>query len=211
MAFAHGLGGMLLQSITARPATGFMDALIQSFSMVAIAEIGDKTQLLSILLAARFRRFWPILLGILAATTANHALVAWLGSEIGGLLEAKWLQLTTALLFIAVGIWTLIPDDAPEVKEAGLHGAFVTSCVLFFMAEMGDKTQLATLTLGARYASTMQVIFGTTLGMLAANIPALLFGEAVLRKIPLRVVHAIACLIFMAFGAAGLWEWYKIS
>jgi len=185
-----------------------MNALIQSFSMVAIAEIGDKTQLLSILLAARFRVFWPIIAGILAATLLNHALVAWLGSHAGAMVDTRWLNLGVALLFIAIGFWTLIPDKAPESAHIRNEGAFFASCIAFFIAEMGDKTQLATLTLGAHYPETMQVIIGTTVGMLAANIPAVLFGENLLKKIPLPTIRIIACVIFLAFGIVGLASWF---
>jgi len=188
-----------------------MDALIQSFSMVAIAEIGDKTQLLSILLAARFRSFWPIIMGVLVATLINHALVAWLGSHMASMVSADWIQLATSLLFIAVAFWTLIPDKEPDVKTGSSNGAFITSCIAFFIAEMGDKTQLATLTLGAQYSNTVMVILGTTIGMLAANIPAVLFGETLLKKIPLKMVRVIACMIFLAFGITGLIGWYASS
>ncbi|MCC7259990.1 MAG: TMEM165/GDT1 family protein [Alphaproteobacteria bacterium] len=182
-----------------------MDALLHSFALVALAEIGDKTQLLSILLAARFRVFWPIILGILAATLLNHAGAAYAGNLLGGLADSYWTGVITSVLFIAIGLWLLIPDKDPE--EAGQepkYGAFLTSVIAFFIAEMGDKTQLATVTLGAEYASTVSVVLGTTLGMLAANIPAVLFGEAILRRIPLKAVRMCACLLFVGFGAFGL-------
>ncbi len=185
-----------------------MTALIQSFSMVAIAEIGDKTQLLSILLAARFRVFWPIIAGVFIATIINHGLVAWLGSYTSELVNAHWLSLVVSLLFIAVGLWTLLPDTAPEDSHIRNENAFIASCIAFFIAEMGDKTQLATLTLGAQYSETTMVIIGTTLGMLAANIPAILFGENLLKKIPLRTIRITACIIFLAFGITGLTSWY---
>lgn len=183
-----------------------MDALVSSFSMVTLAEIGDKTQLLSIILAVRFRSFWPIFFGVLTATLLNHAMVAWLGAQGSDLLSPYWLEFSIALLFIAVGIWALIPDKEPTIS-APTGGAFITSCIAFFLAEMGDKTQLATLTLGARYVETWQVIIGTTLGMLAANAPAILFGEQLLRKIPMQLVRIIACAMFLAFGTLGLLKW----
>lgn len=186
-----------------------MEPLIQSFSLVAIAEIGDKTQLLSVLLAARFRVFWPILAGVFAATLANHALVASLGNYMGNAVDSGWLSLGVSLLFILIGLWALVPDKHPELKTAATHGAFLASTIAFFIAEMGDKTQLATLTLGARYSETWQVILGTTLGMLAANAPTILCGETLLAKIPLRTVRAIACILFLLFGAVGLANWYR--
>lgn len=181
-----------------------MSALIESFSLVAIAEIGDKTQLLSVLLAARFRKFWPIVLGILIATLVNHALVAWMGKSVGAVIDPLCLNIGVAILFIVIGLWTLVPDNAPIEEEKTPYGAFLTSLIAFFFAEMGDKTQLATLTLGAHYAQTYQVILGTTLGMMAANVPAVLCGETLLRKLPMHLIRMIACLIFLTFGFYGL-------
>lgn len=186
------------------PRIAFMTVLLESFSLVAIAEIGDKTQLLAILLAARFRRCWAIVLGILIATLVNHALVAWMGKSIGGWLDPFWLNISTSVLFIVIGVWTLVPDTAPLEQKATARGAFLASVVAFFFAEMGDKTQLATLTLGAQYPQTYLVILGTTLGMLAANVPAVLCGEALLRKLPMRYIRMFACLMFLAFGFYGL-------
>lgn len=184
-----------------------MSVLIQSFSLVTLAEMGDKTQLLSIILAARYRKFFPIITGIFVATLANHAFVAWAGSELQQFLSPAMLTPIVSLLFIAVGLWTLIPDKSPDHCDISPHGAFFASCLAFFIAEMGDKTQLATLTLGAQHPETLQVILGTTLGMLAANIPAVLFGEAVLKKIPLNVVRITACILFIGFGIVGLVRW----
>lgn len=185
-----------------------MDALIHSFSLVTLAEIGDKTQLLSILLAARYRTFWPIIAGVFCATLLNHALVTWMGYAMGSLVETRWVTLVTSLLFIAVGLWTLIPDHAPETSATKGKGAFMASCIAFFLAEMGDKTQLATFTLGAQYTQTMQVIVGSTLGMLAANVPAVLLGDKLLQRIPLRAVRILACVMFLGFGLAGLAGWW---
>ena len=185
-----------------------MNALLSSFSIVAIAEIGDKTQLLSILLAARFRVFWPILAGVFIATLLNHALVAWLGSTLGSALDPQTLTLGVSLLFIAIAFWALIPDNAPDTAHSGTANAFTASLIAFFIAEMGDKTQLATLTLGAQYSQTWVVILGTTLGMLAANAPAIWFGESLLKKIPLKAVRIIACVMFLAFGMMGLLRYY---
>lgn len=187
----------------------YMSALVQSFSMVAIAEIGDKTQLLSILLAARFQKIFPIIAGILIATLANHALIAYLGNHLNTWLNPQWVALGASLLFIGIGLWALVPDDAPELKPAGTQGAFMASLVAFFFAEMGDKTQLATLTLGAQYHDMTMVILGTTLGMLAANIPAVYLGEVVLQKVPLKAVRIIASLLFIGFGIYGLTQYYS--
>lgn len=202
-----GLDYLSFGLTAARSPKIFMSVLVQSFSLVAIAEIGDKTQLLSILLAARFRTFWPIIAGILVATLINHAAVAWVGNQMGGWLDPKTLNLGSSLLFIAIGLWTLIPDEAPaENFKSG--GAFIASLVAFFFAEMGDKTQLATLTLGAEYSATTLVILGTTLGMLAANIPAVLCGETIVRKWPLKSIRIVACLLFVGLGAYGLFEYF---
>lgn len=181
-----------------------MDALLTSFPLVTLAEIGDKTQLLSIVLAARFRRFWPIIAGVLVATLANHALSAYAGSLLASFLQGVWPGIITGVLFIAVGIWALIPDHEPESSRLGGHGAFVTSLIAFFLAEMGDKTQLATITLGAEYNDLLMVTLGTTAGMLAANIPAVLMGEKLLKRVPLKAVRVTASLLFIACGLYAL-------
>lgn len=186
-----------------------MSALLHSFLLVAVAEIGDKTQLLSILLAARFRCFWPIIAGILVATLINHGLTAWAGSALGDQLHPHWLQLGVSLFFIGIGLWVLVPDDAPKEDALRTFGAFTTSLITFFLAEMGDKTQLATLTLAAEYADTLMVIIGTTLGMLAANIPAIFFGEKLLEKLPLGAIRYTACAMFFAYGSWGLWQYFN--
>lgn len=184
-----------------------MSALVQSFTLVAVAEIGDKTQLLSILLAARYQKFWPIIAGILVATLINHAAVAWAGNAMGNWLDPQTLNLGASLLFIVIGLWTLIPDEAPtENFKSG--SAFLASIVAFFLAEMGDKTQLATLTLGAEYSAMGMVILGTTLGMLAANIPAVLCGETIVSRWPLKTIRIIACLLFIGFGIYGLYSYF---
>lgn len=182
------------------------DALFYSTTLVTFAEIGDKTQLLSIILAARFRKFWPILFGILIATLFNHALAAFLGSFVAGFANLFWVNLIASLAFIAIGFWILIPDDEPTNDAAPKYGAFITSLIAFFIAEMGDKTQIATITLGANWHPLWQVITGTTLGMMIANIPALLFGEKILTKIPMKTVRIICCLLFVGFGLLGLWQ-----
>lgn len=180
-----------------------METIFHSFTFVLLAEMGDKTQLLAILLAAQFRRFWPVAAGILIATLLNHAVTAWLGVEISGFLSQDWLGRITGALFIGIGLWVLVPDSTPELKEqAHAKGAFLTSLVAFFLAEIGDKTQLATLTLAAKYHDVTLVTLGTTLGMLGATIPAMLLGEKLLTRIPLKQVHRIASIVFIL---CGLW------
>ena len=189
-----------------------MDAFLSSFSLVAIAEIGDKTQLLSILLAARFRCFFPLMWGILLATILNHAGAAWVGKLLASATSSMWVEIVVGALFVAIGAWLLIPDDEPEDEaNKGTGGAFITSLITFFIAEMGDKTQFATITLGAQYASTWMVIFGTTFGMMAANIPALLLGETILQRIPLKAMRITASTLFILYGIYSLVRIYLQS
>jgi putative Ca2+/H+ antiporter (TMEM165/GDT1 family) len=187
----------------------FMDtnAFFASTSLVAIAEIGDKTQLLSLVLAARYRQPVAIILGILVATLLNHALAAYAGHAVGtALIDSELFRYGLSALFIGMGIWALVPDTLDDTyrQPSNRMGAFLTSCICFFVAEMGDKTQLATIALGARYNATLWVIAGTTLGMLLANIPAVLCGDALLKRIPLRYVRLIAAALFITFGVWGM-------
>ena len=179
-----------------------MDAILASIAAVALAEIGDKTQLLAIVLAARFRRPLPIIAGILFATLANHFGAAWLGYAAASFLDGKWFRYLIALSFIAMAAWTLIPDKFEEKEGAytGRFGAFLTTLVAFFLVEMGDKTQVATIALGARFHDVAAVAVGTTIGMLIANIPAVLAGQALIERIPLRTVRIAAALLFLALG-----------
>jgi putative Ca2+/H+ antiporter (TMEM165/GDT1 family) len=178
-----------------------MDAFLTSTAIVALAEMGDKTQLLAILLAARFRRPVPIILGILAATLANHALAALVGVEAAKLLGGGWFPWLVAFGFIAMGLWVLVPDRIDEEKRTrGRYGAFLTTLACFFLVEMGDKTQIATIALGARFQSVATVAAGTTLGMMIANVPAVLLGDALLKRVPIRIVHAVAAALFIAVG-----------
>ena len=178
-----------------------MEQLLISTAVVAIAEIGDKTQLLAIVLAAKFRRPWPIIAGILAATLLNHAAAAGLG-----FLAARWLtgpvfQAIVGLAFIAMAGWALIPDKEDEGAAARSHGGvFLATLVAFFLVEIGDKTQIATSLLAARFGDIVFVTLGTTLGMMAANIPAVLLGEAATRIVPLRIVRIAAATIFALIG-----------
>ena len=184
-----------------------MDALLSSTVLVAIAEIGDKTQLLALVLAARFRRPLPIVAGILLATLANHALAALLGASAAAWLEGPWFGAAVALGFIAMGLWTLVPDklDGDEAPPTG-RGAFLTTLVAFFLVEIGDKTQIATIALGARYGDVVAVTTGTTLGMLVANVPVVFAGEALIRRVPMKAVRIAAAALFVAMGAWLLWS-----
>lgn len=178
-----------------------MDALLTSTAVVALAEIGDKTMLLAILLAARFRKPLPIVMGILVATLANHALAAWLGNSVAGVLESPAFRYAVGVGFIAMALWTLVPDKMDDT-EAGpsRHGAFLTTLVTFFLVEIGDKTQIATIALGAQFASVAAVTTGTTLGMMIANVPAVYLGQRAVEVVPLKAVRAIAALLFLVVG-----------
>jgi putative Ca2+/H+ antiporter (TMEM165/GDT1 family) len=182
-----------------------MEALLVSTGVVALAEIGDKTQLLALVLAARFRRPLPIILGILVATLANHALAGAAGAWIASLVGPVAMRWILGLSFIAMAAWTLVPDEYEESQEApSRFGVFGTTLVAFFLVEMGDKTQIATVALAARYGALASVVAGTTLGMMLANVPAVLLGEVAARKLPMRLVHGIAAAIFLALGVSVL-------
>jgi putative Ca2+/H+ antiporter (TMEM165/GDT1 family) len=178
------------------------DALWVSTGIVALSEIGDKTQLLALLLAARYRRPVPIILGILVATLANHAAAAALGSWLQSLVDPQWMRWVLGASFLAVAAWMLVPDkvDESETASTGRWGVFGVTLVAFFLAEMGDKTQVATVMLAARFDSLLWVTLGTTLGMMIANVPAVLFGERAVRFVPLAWVHGIAALVFAVIG-----------
>ncbi|HAY07216.1 MAG TPA: TMEM165/GDT1 family protein [Hyphomonas sp.] len=178
-----------------------MDALLTSTAVVALAEIGDKTQLLAIVLATRFSKPLAIIAGILAATLANHFLAALVGSQVASILEGDWFRYLIAFSFIAMAAWTLIPDklDDDEQKPSRF-GAFVTTLIAFFLVEMGDKTQVATVALGARFHDVIMVTLGTTLGMMLANVPAVLLGNSVLKVVPLSVVRYTAAGLFLILG-----------
>ena len=186
-----------------------MDIILTSTLLVALAEIGDKTMLLAIVLAVRFRQPVPIIAGIFAATIANHALAAWAGSAVAGLLDGYWFRLAVALGFIAMAVWTLVPDTIDEGEvDAGkaVRGAFLTTTIAFFLAEMGDKTQIATIALGAQYQAVLLVAIGTTLGMMLANVPAVFLGERMTRLVPLKVMRIAAAALFAVLGGWALWD-----
>jgi len=205
-----------------------MDALLTSTILVALAEMGDKTQLLAIVLSTRLRRPWPIVAGIFCATMANHFLAALLGHWVAGIMQAPWFRIAVAAGFIGMALWTLIPDKLDEessgfigmalwtlipdkLDEESSHaptgaGAFMTTLIAFFLVEMGDKTQIATVALGARFANVYAVTAGTTLGMMIANVPAVFLGEALVKRIPLAPMRYAAAALFLAIGAYMLIE-----
>jgi putative Ca2+/H+ antiporter (TMEM165/GDT1 family) len=178
-----------------------MEAILTSTAVVALAEIGDKTQLLAILLATRFHRPMPIILGILVATLANHALAALLGASAAAFLDSPVFRYAIGVSFVAMAAWTLIPDkfeddEAPKPR----FGAFVTTLIAFFLVEMGDKTQVATIALGAQYHNVLAVTAGTTLGMMIANVPAIFLGNELLKRVDLNKVRMVAAALFLAIG-----------
>jgi putative Ca2+/H+ antiporter (TMEM165/GDT1 family) len=183
-----------------------MEAFLVSAGVVALGEIGDKTQLLALLLSARFRKPLPIIAGILLATLANHALAGWLGNLARAALPADLLRWVVALSFFAVALWALKPDTLDEAAPppASRWGVFGVTVVAFFLAEIGDKTQVATIVLAARFESLAAVVLGTTLGMLLANVPVVLIGKAAATKIPFKAVRVAAALIFAALGVYAL-------
>jgi putative Ca2+/H+ antiporter (TMEM165/GDT1 family) len=183
-----------------------LQSLLVSTGVVALAEIGDKTQLLAFLLAARFRKPLPIVAGILAATIVNHGLAGALGAWITTHVNPQALRWILGVSFIAMAAWTMIPDEIEEdeAKLAKGFGVFGATLVTFFLAEMGDKTQLATIALAAHYGAPVLVVIGTTLGMLIADVPAVFVGEKLAKRIPMRLVHSIAAAIFAALGVATL-------
>lgn len=184
-----------------------MEAFAVSTGIVALAEIGDKTQLLALLLAARFRRPWPIIWGILVATIINHALAAAVGQMVGQLLSDTWLYGLLALCFVLVAGWTLIPDRLEDSDTAmiGKYGAFMATLVAFFLAEMGDKTQVATVVLAAQFDAYLWVVAGTTLGMLVANVPVVLVGNAAAERLPLPLIRRVTAAAFLLLGAYAGW------
>lgn len=177
-----------------------MEALTISTLTVALAELGDKTQLLALLLAARFRKPVPIVTGILVATLLNHALAGWLGTLAASWLTPAVLRWVVAASFIAIALWTLRPDTLDEDTALPARNAFIATAIAFFVAEMGDKTQVATILLAANYAPLWQVVAGTTLGMLLANVPVVLLGSRFARKLPLAAARVAAACVFLALG-----------
>ena len=183
-----------------------MEAFLVSTGLVALAEMGDKTQLLSLVLAARFRKPWPIVLGIFVATVFNHALAGAAGAWITTLVGPRVLRWVLAASFIAMAAWMLVPDklDEGDKERASQLGVFGTTLIAFFFAEMGDKTQVATVMLAARFPDWIAVVAGTTFGMMLANVPVVWFGDRVMRAVPIRTVHIVSAVIFAALGVAAL-------
>ena len=178
-----------------------MEAFLVSLATVAVAEMGDRTQLLSLCLAARYRRPWPILAGVLVATLANHAVAGVIGVWFGRFLSARVLDIVVGLGLVLMALWSLKQDTLDDCEPTGRRGAFVATLVTFFVAEIGDKTQLATMALAAAYAHLGVVVAGTTLGMLAANLPAVLLGKAFADRLPMKAIHWGAAVLFAVLGA----------
>ena len=183
-----------------------MESLLVSTGVVALAEIGDKTQLLAFILAARFKKPIPIILGILAATIVNHGLAGALGAWITTTIKPEILQWVLGISFIAMAFWTLVPDEIEdeETRIATRFGVFGATLITFFLAEMGDKTQIATIAMAAHYAQPVLVVMGTTLGMLIADVPAVFVGDKLAAKIPMKLVHSVAAGIFALLGIVTL-------
>ncbi len=190
----------------------FMESLLVSTAVVALAEIGDKTQLLAFILAARFKKPLPIILGILVATLLNHGLAGALGAWLTRVVSPDVLRWVLGLSFIGMAIWTLIPDriEEEETQVARRFGVFGATLLTFFLVEMGDKTQIATVALAAHYAAPWMVILGTTLGMLIADVPAIFVGDRLASKIPMKLVHAVAAAVFALLGLVTLLgSWFQ--
>jgi Ca2+/H+ antiporter, TMEM165/GDT1 family len=177
-----------------------VEAFLVSFSTIAIAEMGDRTQLLSLVLAARYRKPWPIVAGIFLATLANHAVAGALGVWFGRYLSPRIVDIVVGASLLAMAAWTLVPDKLESETNVGGRGAFLTTLVAFFIAEIGDKTQIATVALAAGYANLFAVVSGTTLGMLAANVPVVLAGSAFSARLPMAAIHRGAAALFVILG-----------
>lgn len=186
-----------------------MDAFLVSLGVVALAEIGDKTQLLAFMLAARFRQPWPVIAGIAVATLLNHGIAGWLGIFLSGFADAHWLRWLIGASFLFFAAWALIPDrlDDDESSAAGSAGAFVATVVAFFLVEIGDKTQVATVALAAAYQSLLVVTLGTSLGLLLVNVPAVVLGEGAARRLPMTWIRRAAAVSFAALGTATMVGW----
>ena len=187
-----------------------MEAFLVATGVVALAEMGDKTQLLALILAARFRKPWPIVAGIFTATVLNHALAGAVGNWVTQFLGPDILRWILGGSFIAMAVWMMIPDkiDEDEVPKSSHFGVFGTTVLAFFLAEMGDKTQIATVMLAARYVDAyLWVVMGTTLGMMLANAPVVWLGERIVKRVPIQLVHGISAAIFMLLGVAALIGW----
>lgn len=189
-----------------------MEALLISTASVAVGELGDKTQLLSLILATRLRRPLPIIAGIFVATLLNHLGACWVGEWAGKLISPQLLRWVLGISFLAVAVWALIPDKMGEdVKRRGTYGVFALTAVTFFLAEMGDKTQILAFALAAKYNDLIAVVVGTTLGMMIVNIPTVLFARRATKWIPLKVVRIVAAVIYAALGVLTLLGYSRVS
>jgi Ca2+/H+ antiporter, TMEM165/GDT1 family len=188
-----------------------VEALLVSISTVALAEMGDRTQLLTLVLAAHFRRPWPILAGIACATLANHALAGILGRTLARALTPRVVDVIVGVSLLAMGFWALRPDALDTVRTARQRGAFLTTLVAFFITEIGDRTQIATVALAAAYPSLITVVAGTTLGMLLANAPVVFLGQAFAERLPLRYLQRGAAVLFLLLGVVFLWRGYVLG
>lgn len=183
-----------------------IEAFLMSTGIVALAEMGDKTQLLSLVLAARYRKPLPIILGILVATLLNHAVAGAVGSWLTHWFGPAVMRWVLGVSFLGMAVWILIPDKLDDTDADPKGGIFLTTVVAFFLAEMGDKTQFATVALAAQYASLWAVVLGTTAGMMLANAPAVLLGDRITRVVPMRTVHIIAAILFAVLGVLALFD-----
>lgn len=186
-----------------------MEALINSFFLVFAGEMGDKTQLLALVLAAKYKKPWTILLGIFIATILNHGLAAWLGDWVSGFFTEKMITIILSISFFIFAAWILIPDKEENLNKKNTFGPLLTTITTFFIAEMGDKTQLATIALGARYSSIYYVTIGTTLGMLASNALVVFLGKRFLQKIPMAWVRRFSSILFFLFGCITLMQLFS--
>jgi putative Ca2+/H+ antiporter (TMEM165/GDT1 family) len=184
-----------------------MEAFLVSLSGVAIAEIGDRTQLLALILAARYRKPWPIIAGVLCATLLSHGAAAWIGARLGGFLQPALLDGAVGGSMIVMSLWALRPDKLKEESLPGsVSGVFLTTLVAYFVAELGDKTQIAALALGAAYANLGAVIAGATTGMMIANVPVIFLGSAFAGRLPIKAMRIAAAVVFMGIGLVFLWR-----
>jgi putative Ca2+/H+ antiporter (TMEM165/GDT1 family) len=189
-----------------------MEAFLVSLTSISVAEMGDRTQLLSLVLAARYRRPWPIIAGIFCATLANHAAAGVIGVWFGSLLKPRTLEVVVGISMIAMALWTLKPDKLDENTGASsAMGAFLATLTSFFVAEIGDKTQIATLALAAAYPSLLAVVAGTTAGMMIANVPVVFLGKAFANRLPLKAIHYGAAVLFAILGCLFLVRAFWVS
>ncbi len=202
----------MVRALVPIPDVSLMDAFLVSLGVVTLAEIGDKTQLLAFVLAARFRRPWPVIAGIAVATLLNHGIAGWFGIFLSGLADAQWLRWLIGASFLLFAAWALIPDrlDDDEQRVTGSAGAFVATAIAFFLVEIGDKTQVATVALAAAYQSLFAVTLGTSLGLLLVNVPAVALGEGVTRRLPMTWIRRSAAASFAGLGIATLAGWIGI-